>query len=136
MATVAKPVQLTAVRVEGESSIGRSYSSGQNKSIPGLGAKRRLLRTKSFNPYPEGKSPVLESLTMVPVNASTATREEILAYFHNTWHLTDTIFDALRDDSVFYMVPDKLRRPLIFYFAHPAALYINKMHQAGLVGEC
>ena len=36
---------------------------------------------------------------------------------------------AFRADSVFYMVPDKLRRPLMFYFAHPAALYINKMHQ-------
>ena len=31
-------------------------------------------------------------------------------------------------------MPDKLRRPLIFYFCHPAALYVNKMHQSGLIG--
>lgn len=137
MAAVAK-IHAT-VRVESETSIGRSYSDlkvhGQSRSIAGLGAKRRALRTKTFQPYADGKAPVLESLSMAFVNLQTASREDILAYFRNTWALTDTIFSALRDDSVFYMVPDRLRRPLIFYFAHPAALYINKMHQAGLLGE-
>lgn len=133
---VSRPVTLSTVRVEDEKSIGRSYSANQNRSIPGLGAKRSALRTKSFQPYEDGsKSPVLESCSMSKVNCSTASRSEILEYFRNTWDLTETLFTALRDDSVFYMVPDKLRRPLIFYFAHPAALYINKMHQSGLVGE-
>ena len=49
--------------------------------------------------------------------------------------LTNTLFSSLRDDSVFYMVPDKLRRPLIFYFAHPAAVYMNKLVLAGLARE-
>jgi hypothetical protein len=42
---------------------------------------------------------------------------------------------GLKNDSCFYMIPDKLRRPLIFYYAHPAALYVNKMKLAGLVAD-
>jgi hypothetical protein len=193
---------LHAVRVEAEESIGRSYSAVEGtwgahgaRSIPGIGARRRELRTKSFNPYANGSEPVLESATMALVNLRRARREDVLAYFRNTVALTDTLFAALRDDSVFYMVPDKLRcvdvragrrgspgrtralaaraagpprvqhtpspssdpplsrtlrraplsparppsslprsRPLIFYFAHPAAVYCNKMHLAGLLG--
>ena len=49
-------------------------------------------------------------------------------------HTPSRSFSSLKNDSVFYSIPDKLRRPLIFYFGHPAALYINKLHQAGLVG--
>ena len=55
-------------------------------------------------------------------------------YFENTWALTDTLFCSLRDDSLFYAIPDALRRPLIFYSAHAATLYANKMHLAGLIG--
>ena len=33
------------------------------------------------------------------------------------------------------MIPDKLPRPLIFYYAHPATLYVNKMKLAGLVAD-
>jgi formylglycine-generating enzyme required for sulfatase activity/2-polyprenyl-3-methyl-5-hydroxy-6-metoxy-1,4-benzoquinol methylase len=107
---------LHAVRVEAEESIGRSYSAVEGtwgahgaRSIPGIGARRRELRTKSFNPYANGSEPVLESATMALVNLRRARREDVLAYFRNTVALTDTLFAALRDDSVFYMVPDKLR---------------------------
>jgi hypothetical protein len=78
---------------------------------------------------------VLESCSLAKCHLSKATREDVMEYFHNTWGITDTLFSALRDDSVFYAVPDKLRRPLCFYFVHPAALYANKMHQAGLMGK-
>jgi hypothetical protein len=140
MATVA-PRALVGVRIEDGTSIGRSSSTKEGapeaaRSIKGLGERRRALRSKSFDPYgPGGVAPVLESCSMAKVHLTRATRADVLEYFRNTWALTDTLFSALRDDSVFYMVPDKLRRPLIFYFGHPAALYINKMHQAGLVGE-
>lgn len=124
------PKKHLAVRVEDGTSQGRSYSTGARKK-KGLGAERRALRTKTFSV----EDPVVRSLPASYVHLSRASREEILEYFRNTWALNDTLFSALRDDSVFYMIPDKLRRPLIFYFAHPAALYINKMHVAGLVGE-
>jgi hypothetical protein len=131
----------TRVRVEDAStSLGRTYTSleqdawqGKAVSVKGLGEQRRQITTKSFSLH--GRCPVLESLTMASVNLRTATTEDVLAYFENTWALTDTLFSALKNDSSFYAIPDKLRRPLVFYFAHPAALYINKLHQAGLVGE-
>jgi hypothetical protein len=137
MASPVTPVAPSPrVRVEDAStSLGRSYTSldnwgGKAVSVPGLGAARRALTTRSFT-----AAPVLEALTMAAVNLRTSTRAEVLAYFENTWALTDTLFSALKTDAVFYAIPDKLRRPLIFYFGHPAALYANKLHQAGLIGE-
>jgi hypothetical protein len=131
---MASTAAAPAVRVEDETSVGRSYSgAAQRRSVPGLGALRAAKRERSLRAPPGGA--VLESMTMARVHLARATREEVLDYFRNTWALTETLFSSLANDSVFYMVPDSLRRPLIFYFGHPAALYINKGHQAGLVGE-
>mmetsp|Transcript_3361 Transcript_3361/g.10555 ORF Transcript_3361/g.10555 Transcript_3361/m.10555 type:complete len:893 (-) Transcript_3361:53-2731(-) len=116
------------VRVEGEDSIGRSYAMSSIMLVPGLGAKRRLLRTRTHD-VPTDKQ-VVHSLPNV--NTRLATRDQVLAYFRNTWDLDATLFSALRDDSVFYSTPDTLRRPLIFYFGHTAAVYINKLVLAGL----
>ena len=74
-----------AVRVEDDTSIGRSYSK-RPQTIPGLGAERRLLRTKTFQPDPATLA--YESYTYAKCHASQASREDILAYFLNTWHLT------------------------------------------------
>ena len=105
----------SAVRIEGESnSIGRSYSCSAKGAniVRGLGAQRRALRSKTWDPYAGGKvTPTLESLTLANTHLATASRADFLDYFRNTWALTDVLFSALRDDSVFYMVPDKLRRP-------------------------
>lgn len=134
---ITPAAKVTAVRVEDESSIGRSYSK-KAEVVKGLGAERRKLRTTTWrDAYGIGSSTpsTLESFTLAKVNLATCTKEDLLAYLKNTWDLTTTLFAALADDSVLYAVPDKLRRPLIFYSAHPAALYANKMHQAGLMGE-
>ena len=37
------------------------------------------------------------------------------------------MFDILADDSAFYKRPEPLRHPIIFYFGHTAAFYINKL---------
>ena len=114
MASTVSPI----VRVEKEDSIGRSYSKRQHENIPGLGAQRRALKTKSFQP----SQVVLDSAPMSLVNLRASTRADVMAYFINTWDLTDALFSALATDASFYAFPDKLRRPLIFYFGHPAAL--------------
>lgn len=54
-------------------------------------------------------------------------REEIRRYFHATWDLYEQLFAVLRDDSVFYQRPERLRHPLIFYFGHTATFYVNKL---------
>ena len=90
MAAVAAPVSmggvkhgLTAVRVEDESSIGRSYSKKQ-RTTKGLGAMRSQLRSKTFT-HDKKDDPTRHSLTMKSVNLRRASRDEILAYFNNTW---------------------------------------------------
>ena len=50
------------------------------------------------------------------------------------WNL-ECNFDLLLflDESAFYKCPDRLRLPLIFYFGHTAAVYVNKLVLAGLL---
>ena len=56
-----------------------------------------------------------------------AKRAEILRYFLKTFEVYDRLFDILTDDSAFYKRPEPLRHPIIFYFGHTAAFYINKL---------
>lgn len=119
------------VRVEGEDSFGRSYANNDRMIRPGIGAARRGLRSRSHHVHDEEQ--VVRSATYALAYMRTATREDVLAYFRNTWDVTATLFSAFRDDSVFYAVPDTLRRPLIFYFGHTACVYVNKLRLAGLM---
>jgi len=54
-------------------------------------------------------------------------RSRILQNFLQTYELYETLFELLKDDSVFYEQPEKLRHPLLFYFGHTATFYINKL---------
>jgi 5-histidylcysteine sulfoxide synthase/putative 4-mercaptohistidine N1-methyltranferase len=59
--------------------------------------------------------------------------EGALAYFENGWTLTETLFSALQGLEPFYRPPRHgLRHPLVFYYSHPAALFVNKLRVAGL----
>ncbi|XP_063962485.1 uncharacterized protein LOC135155919 [Lytechinus pictus] len=73
--------------------------------------------------------------SMRPCDLSNCTKEDILAYFENSYSLNESIFAALRTKDAFYRAPDRLRLPLIFYFAHTATVYINKLMLAGLIEE-
>lgn len=74
----------------------------------------------------------LRSLPMPDLARST--RREVLDYFDNGWTLTELLFSALQGEVAFRRPPyHRLRHPLIFYYAHPAALYVNKLRLAGLV---
>ncbi|MDX2106904.1 MAG: 5-histidylcysteine sulfoxide synthase [Candidatus Melainabacteria bacterium] len=64
----------------------------------------------------------------------TCTRQSVLDYFDNGWTLTELLFSALNSDESFYRPPyHGLRHPLIFYYVHPASLYINKLNLAKLM---
>lgn len=70
------------------------------------------------------------------LNLKTATREDILAYFNNSWTLTELLFQSLKVEEVYVRPPyHALRHPLIFYYGHPAVLYINKLRIAGFQKE-
>ncbi len=60
------------------------------------------------------------------------TKEELKKYFLKTYDIYEKLFEILKDDSVFYEQPEKLRHPLIFYFGHTATFYINKLNIAGI----
>ncbi|UFS72161.1 5-histidylcysteine sulfoxide synthase [Geomonas sp. RF6] len=54
-------------------------------------------------------------------------RAEILSYFHRTFDLDERLYETLKDEDAFYVRADRLRHPLIFYFGHTAAFFINKL---------
>ncbi|TAD78435.1 MAG: 5-histidylcysteine sulfoxide synthase [Oscillatoriales cyanobacterium] len=60
---------------------------------------------------------------------------ELLAYFQDAWTLEDTLFNSLLDSKTFYLQPDALRNPLIFYLGHSAVFYINKLVRVGLITD-
>ncbi len=61
-------------------------------------------------------------------------RAAVLAYFENTWNLTEQLFSALVSEEAYYVRPyHKTRHPLIFYYAHPVCFYVNKLLVSGLI---
>lgn len=67
-------------------------------------------------------------------NLATCTRDEVRDYFNNTWTLTEVLFSALTCQEAYYTAPyHQLRHPLVFYYAHPPALYVNKLRVVGLI---
>jgi 5-histidylcysteine sulfoxide synthase len=68
------------------------------------------------------------------INLEICSRQDVLDYFNNSWTLTELLFQGLKVEEVYKRPPyHALRHPLIFYYGHPAVLYINKMRIAGLL---
>lgn len=55
------------------------------------------------------------------------TRANIANYFSATWELYESLFALIRSDRGYYLRPEPLRHPLIFYYGHTATFYINKL---------
>lgn len=60
-------------------------------------------------------------------SSETAKREEIRQYFHATFDLYETLFDLINQDEAYFLRPEPLRHPLVFYFGHTAVFFINKL---------
>ena len=75
------------------------------------------------------------TLTSLPLpDLAACSRQQALDYFDNTWTLTETLFSGLRGEEAFFRPPyHHLRHPMIFYYGHPPALYVNKLRVAGLI---
>lgn len=54
-------------------------------------------------------------------------RAELKSYFHNTWTTYESLFALINNDEAYYLRPEPLRHPLIFYFGHTATFFINKL---------
>jgi len=85
------------------------------------------------NPFAQLSTPVTPTHTLLldadPVAADpvAAKREALRRYFHQTCEAYDRLFALIRDDAAYYTRHEPLRHPLIFYFAHPAVFYVNKL---------
>ncbi|MGA7178001.1 MAG: 5-histidylcysteine sulfoxide synthase [Thiobacillaceae bacterium] len=60
-------------------------------------------------------------------------RVKLLDYFEKTTTLFERLFDSLASDDSFYVQPEPLRHPHIFYFGHTTTFYINKLNVAKLI---
>lgn len=54
-------------------------------------------------------------------------RIELLNYFQQTYQLDEDLYSVLNCNQAYYKIADTLRHPLIFYLAHTATFYINKL---------
>jgi 5-histidylcysteine sulfoxide synthase/putative 4-mercaptohistidine N1-methyltranferase len=62
-------------------------------------------------------------------------REEIRHYFHTTFSLYERLFETLLSEKAFYLRPEPLRHPLIFYYGHTATFFINKLNVAKITNR-
>lgn len=60
-------------------------------------------------------------------------RGEIRDYFHKSFRIDEALYDILTDENAFYLRPEPLRHPLIFYFGHTASFYVNKLNVAKII---
>jgi threonine dehydrogenase-like Zn-dependent dehydrogenase len=60
-------------------SLGVGRRGREVRAVPGLGAQRRALTSRSFQPYAAGGAPVLEATTMALVNLRASTRGTMAA---------------------------------------------------------
>jgi 5-histidylcysteine sulfoxide synthase len=68
-----------------------------------------------------------------PPQLDNCDNQVILDYFENAWQLEDMLMKSLVGSDTFYLNPDSLRNPLIFYLGHSVVFYINKLIQVGLL---
>ncbi|MDJ0601485.1 MAG: 5-histidylcysteine sulfoxide synthase [Crocosphaera sp.] len=69
----------------------------------------------------------------LPVSLDNCSQDSLINYFQNSWELEDILMRSIIDDETFYINPDPLRNPLIFYLGHSAAFYINKLIRVELL---
>lgn len=108
--------------------------SGEEEWMKNLRGETRLLEFPRPADWYTGKTPTETIHSLKMPNQSNFTRQEVLDYFDNTWMITETLFSCFLREECFYRPPyHKLRHPMIFYYVHPAALYVNKFRVAGLI---
>lgn len=62
-------------------------------------------------------------------------RQELKAYFNQTWQLYEHLFEVINNDSAYFKKAEPLRHPLIFYFGHTACFYVNKLKLGKLIDQ-
>lgn len=71
-----------------------------------------------------------------PPQLNCCDRQTLINYFQEAWQLEDMLLKSLVGEDTFYLNPDPLRNPLIFYLGHSPSFYINRLVQVGLLEKC
>lgn len=75
-----------------------------------------------------GIAPTINQLISKPVpRLDDCSSQSLLNYFANSWELEEKLMRSLVGEETFYLNPDPLRNPLIFYLGHSAVFFINKL---------
>jgi 5-histidylcysteine sulfoxide synthase/putative 4-mercaptohistidine N1-methyltranferase len=102
-------------------------------------AADRGRRPAATHPFAAVSTPVTPTRTLLldpdsqAADPVAAKREALRRYFHQTCEAYDRLFALIRDDASYYERHEPLRHPLIFYFAHPAVFYVNKLTAGRLI---
>jgi 5-histidylcysteine sulfoxide synthase/putative 4-mercaptohistidine N1-methyltranferase len=108
---------------------------------PVLTPHNRKTSDGTGHPYAALSTPVTPTHTLLldgdPTAADpvAAKRAELRRYFHQTCEIYERLFALIKNDEAFYVRHEPLRHPLIFYFAHPAVFYVNKLIAGRLIPE-
>ncbi|PIK61917.1 hypothetical protein BSL78_01142 [Apostichopus japonicus] len=70
-----------------------------------------------------------------PFDVTNCSKQDILDFFEDSYSLNESLYTVLKVEDAFYMCPDRLRLPLIFYYGHTASVYVNKLLQAEFIQE-
>jgi 5-histidylcysteine sulfoxide synthase/putative 4-mercaptohistidine N1-methyltranferase len=62
-------------------------------------------------------------------------RQEIKTYFHACHKRYESLFKVISDERAYFQKSDPLRHPMIFYYGHTAAFFVNKLKLAKLIDE-
>ncbi|MFM7207854.1 MAG: 5-histidylcysteine sulfoxide synthase [Planctomycetaceae bacterium] len=98
-----------------------SASSPASEAAPAAGAFADL-----SSPVVPTRTTILDADPTV-ADPVAAKRAELRRSFHQTCEIYERLFALIRDDASYYERHEPLRHPLIFYFAHPAVFYLNKL---------
>jgi formylglycine-generating enzyme required for sulfatase activity len=74
--------------------------------------------------------------TTLPFEAlyTRASRDQFAAALDASWALTEAVFERLDGDDL-VASPDPRRRPLLFHYAHPAAVFASKLRKKALLAR-
>ena len=79
------------------------------------------------------KSATLTSEISMKCPKGTVTKQYFKEYLLQNYDLYDLLFSSIKNESAFYLKPEPLRHPLIFYYGHTASFFINKLVDQGII---
>ena len=95
--------------------------------------RRETTPTPSSKHKFEGNARLVTKTPLLNGKTANLKKEEIRAYFNDTFDLYESLFNCLATEEAFYEKATPLRHPLIFYFGHTAVFFINKLNVAKLI---